>query len=54
LVLSLFVLAGIAGTFVGARLAHRIPTQRLRQIFSAFVIILGIILLLDNFPQLTR
>jgi uncharacterized membrane protein YfcA len=47
-----FVAAGLAGTFVGARLAHRLPAARLKQAFAVFVIVLAIFLLQDNLPKL--
>jgi uncharacterized protein len=50
--LAVFVTAGLAGTFAGARLAHRLPADRLRQIFSVFVIALAVFLLYDNLPKL--
>ncbi len=46
--LAVFVAAGLAGTFAGARLAHRLPAARLRQLFAGFVIILALFLLYDN------
>lgn len=50
--LVVFVAAGLAGTFAGARLAHRLPAARLRQGFAGFVILLAIFLLIDNLPKL--
>lgn len=50
--LLVFVSAGLAGTFAGARLAHRLPAARLRQLFAVFVIALAIFLLIDNLPKL--
>jgi uncharacterized protein len=47
-----FVAAGIGGTFTGSKLAHRLPAKRLRQLFAIFVIVLGIFLMVDNFPKL--
>ncbi|MBI5302514.1 MAG: sulfite exporter TauE/SafE family protein [Chloroflexi bacterium] len=44
-----FVAAGLVGAFAGARLAHRISTDRLRQVFATFVIVLALFLLFDNF-----
>lgn len=49
--LLVFVLAGLAGTFTGARLANRLPADRLRQIFAIFVIGLALFLLYDNLPK---
>jgi len=51
-VTAFFVVAGIAGTFAGSKLAHRLPAHRLRQIFAIFVIVLSIFLLIDNVPTL--
>jgi len=50
--LVVFVAAGLAGTFAGARLAHRLPAARLRQAFAGFVIVLALFLLYDNLPKL--
>ncbi len=44
----IFVSAGLVGTFVGARLAKRLPATRLRQAFALFVIVLALFLLNDN------
>ncbi len=50
----IFVAAGLAGTLLGARLAHRLPADRLRQTFALFVIALALFLLYDNLPKLIR
>jgi len=47
-----FVTTGLAGTFVGARLADRLPAAHLRQLFALFVIGLALFLLYDNLPKL--
>lgn len=47
-----FVAAGIGGTFVGSRLARRLPAARLRQAFAVFVAVLAVFLLQDNLPKL--
>jgi uncharacterized protein len=47
-----FVAAGIVGTFAGSKLAHRLPAQRLRQLFAIFVFVLAIFLMIDNVPKL--
>jgi uncharacterized protein len=47
-----FVAAGVAGTFVGSKLAYRLPAHRLRQLFAVFVIVLAIFLMIDNVPRL--
>lgn len=48
----IFVSAGLVGTYIGTKLASRLPASRLRQGFAVFVIILAIFLLIDNIPQL--
>jgi uncharacterized protein len=48
----IFVAAGLAGTFAGSRLAHRLPAARLKQAFALFVIVLAVFLLKDNLPKL--
>ncbi len=50
--IAIFVVAGFAGTFAGARLARRLDTGMLRQAFAVFVIVLALFLLYDNFPKL--
>ena len=50
--ITLFVLAGLAGTFAGSRLALRLDTGKLRRAFAIFVIVLALFLLYDNFPKL--
>lgn len=47
-----FVIAGVAGTFLGSRLAQRLHPNRLRQTFAVFVIALAVFLLADNLPKL--
>ena len=47
-----FVIAGVAGTFTGSKLSHRLPADRLRQLFAIFVILLAIFLIADNAPKL--
>lgn len=50
--IAVFVVAGLAGTFAGAKLSQRIPADRLRAIFAVFVIVLALYLLYDNIPSL--
>ncbi len=47
-----FMTSGLAGTFVGAKFAHRIKADHLRQAFAIFVIGLALVLLFDNLPNL--
>lgn len=51
-IVLIFVAAGLAGTFAGARLARQIEPARLRQIFALFVIGLAFYLLFDNLGKL--
>lgn len=50
--IATFVIAGLGGTFVGARLAGRLPPDRLRAAFAVFVLVLALFLLYDNIPKL--
>lgn len=47
-----FVAAGLGGTFLGARLASRLPAGRLKLAFAVFVLALAGFLLRDNLPKL--
>jgi hypothetical protein len=47
-----FVVAGLIGAFLGARLAGRLPAEQLRRAFAALVIVLAVFLLYDNLPRL--
>ena len=49
---AVFVTAGLAGTFAGARLAGRLPAESLRRAFAVLVIVLAVFLLYDNLPVL--
>lgn len=51
-VVALFVTAGLTGALVGARLTRVIQPQQLRRAFAFFVIVLAVVLLADNIPQL--
>ncbi|MBI5667867.1 MAG: sulfite exporter TauE/SafE family protein [Chloroflexi bacterium] len=50
--IAVFVIAGLAGTFTGARLANRLHADRLRRTFAVFVMALAFFLLVDNLPKL--
>jgi uncharacterized membrane protein YfcA len=50
--IALFAVAGIVGTFVGAKLTKVIQPDRLRQAFAIFVIALACYLLFDNVNKL--
>ena len=49
---SLFVVAGLAGTFMGVSLTKVIRAEQLRRLFAGFVILLALFLLYDNLPKL--
>ena len=51
LTVGIFAAAGVVGTLIGARLAHRIKPAMLRRLFALFVVGLGIFLLIDNLHQ---
>ena len=48
---SIFTLAGLVGTFAGARLNKRLPAEKLQKAFAWFVIVLALFLLYDNLPS---
>lgn len=47
----IFTIAGLIGTFAGARLSKRLPAEKLQKVFALFVIALALFLLYDNLPQ---
>lgn len=47
----LFIAAGVAGTFAGARLGRHLDAALLRKVFAVFVIGLAVFLLYDNLPK---
>jgi len=47
-----FVIAGLLGTYIGARLTHWLKPEQLRQAFALFVIGLAAVLLMDNLSKL--
>ncbi len=47
-VVTVFIISGFAGAFLGARLAKIIPASKLRTSFGVFVVLLGAFLLIDN------
>lgn len=51
-VTAVFVVAGLAGTFLGARLAGRLPAEQLRRAFAVLVVVLAVFLLYDNLPKI--
>ncbi len=48
----IFTVAGLLGTFVGARLNKRLPAWKLQKVFAGFVIVLALFLLYDNLPHI--
>jgi hypothetical protein len=51
---AIFTLAGLVGTFAGARLNKRLPAGRLQKGFAWFVVALAFFLLYDNLLPLIR
>ena len=49
-VLGLVTVLGIAGSFVGSRLAKRVPQDRLKRWFGYFLIVMGIYILARSLP----
>ena len=45
---------GIAGSFVGAKIAGRMPQQKLRKGFGYFLVVMGIYILARSIPELLR
>lgn len=41
---------GIAGSFVGARIAHRVPQAKLKKGFGLFLIVMGVYILAQSLP----
>ena len=52
LLILVFVVSGLAGTFAGSRLAKYLPAKKLQSAFAWFVILLAIFLLADNVNKL--
>jgi uncharacterized membrane protein YfcA len=50
--IGVFVVAGLAGLWLGARFARRIPAARLRQAFAYFIVALAVVLLAINVPAI--
>lgn len=52
LVIGIFVAAGIGGVFAGSRLTRYIRPDQIRTSFACFVMLLGLLLLVDNVSKL--
>ncbi len=52
LLILVFTVSGLAGTFAGSRLAKYLPAKKLQSVFAFFVIVLAIFLLADNFKKI--
>ncbi len=46
--ITIFSLIGVAGSFVGKKVGDRIPQQRLKKVFAAFLVIMGIYIVWMN------
>jgi uncharacterized membrane protein YfcA len=42
---------GIVGSFAGAKIAHRVPQQKLKQWFGVFLIVMGFYILYRSLPE---
>ena len=51
-VLAIVTSVGVAGSVIGRRLRNRIPQQKLRQIFSWFLVLEAVIILVQSTPQI--
>lgn len=52
ILILVFIISGLGGTFVGSRLVKYLPAKKLQTVFAWFVILLAIFLLVDNFNKL--
>lgn len=52
LLILVFTVSGLAGTFAGSRLARYLPAKKLQTVFAVFVILLAVFLLADNFQKI--
>jgi uncharacterized membrane protein YfcA len=52
--LLLVTALGIAGSFVGARVARQMPQQKLKQGFGLFLIVMGVYILFRTAPQVMQ
>jgi len=50
--IGIFAITGLIGTFAGTRLAHHIANTLLQRLFALFIIALAIVLLIDNASKL--
>lgn len=50
--ITVFIAAGLLGTFAGARLGKRLDASLLRKTFALFVVGLAVFLLYDNVPKI--
>lgn len=49
---AIFMAAGLAGTFAGAKLTKLLPAAKLQKVFAWFVMALALFLLYDNLPKM--
>ena len=50
-ILMVVTALGITGSFVGAKIAHRVPQHKLKQWFGVFLIVMGIYILYRSLPE---
>ena len=52
MLILVFIISGLGGTFVGSHLVKYLPAIKLQTVFAWFVILLAVFLLVDNFNKL--
>lgn len=50
--IGLFTAIGAGGSLVGMQLAERLPQQRLKRLFSVFLVMMGLFIIVQTFPKL--
>ena len=50
-IISIFVGLGAAGSFLGSRVARRVPQVALKRVFAAFLVVVGAFILWQNAPR---
>lgn len=52
-IIGIMILLGGIGSFVGNKIANKVPQDKLKKIFGGFLIVMGIYILFKSLPQLT-
>jgi uncharacterized membrane protein YfcA len=53
-ILAIVTVLGIAGSFLGARIANRMPQQRLKRGFGYFLVVMGVYILARSVPEVLQ